>query len=82
VGHVVSSPLDFYSDGRSKAKPSKRHFVDDLLEDQEYKKYAKKRYREIQNNRTGLKPKSLSKKRKSMDSRTADKRAKKKLKKF
>lgn len=38
VGTLVSNAMDFYSDGRSKAKMSKKHFVDDLIEDQDYKK--------------------------------------------
>lgn len=34
---MVANPLDFYSDGRSKGKMKNHHFVDDLLEDQEFK---------------------------------------------
>lgn len=48
LGTLAPSPVDFYTDGRSKAKLSKKHFVDHLLEDQEQKKYAKRKYDEIQ----------------------------------
>eukprot|EP01124_Arcella_intermedia_P019532 TRINITY_DN26853_c0_g1_i1.p1 TRINITY_DN26853_c0_g1~~TRINITY_DN26853_c0_g1_i1.p1 ORF type:complete len:278 (-),score=120.61 TRINITY_DN26853_c0_g1_i1:112-891(-) len=43
IGKAVADPLDFYSEGRSKKKPSKKHFVDDLINDQETKKYLKRK---------------------------------------
>eukprot|EP01128_Nolandella_sp_AFSM9_P005169 TRINITY_DN2468_c0_g1_i2.p1 TRINITY_DN2468_c0_g1~~TRINITY_DN2468_c0_g1_i2.p1 ORF type:complete len:260 (-),score=63.33 TRINITY_DN2468_c0_g1_i2:311-1090(-) len=61
VGKVIANPLDFFSEGRSKAKMHNKHFVDALLDDQKYKSHAKKRYRDIQNKRTGLKRKNSNK---------------------
>jgi len=47
VGHLVAQSADFFSDGRSKGKMKSQHFVDVLLEDQAYKKYAKRKAAEI-----------------------------------
>jgi len=53
IGTLAPSPIDFYRDGRSKAKMSKQHFVDHILEDQQYKKFAKRKYNEIREKNTG-----------------------------
>jgi len=46
VGTVIESSADFYS-SRIPKRQRVKHFVDELLRDQEYKKYAKRKYREI-----------------------------------
>jgi hypothetical protein len=43
---VIESPAEFYS-ARIPKRQRVKHFVDELLRDQEYKKYAKRKYREI-----------------------------------
>lgn len=49
VGTVVSHAKDYYTAPNKKVKGNKEdlNFVDDLLQDREYKKYAKRRYKEI-----------------------------------
>ncbi|OCT71483.1 deoxynucleotidyltransferase terminal-interacting protein 2 [Xenopus laevis] len=46
VGTVVDSPLDFYH-SRIPKKERKRTLVDELLADSEFRRYNKKKYREI-----------------------------------
>jgi hypothetical protein len=46
VGTVVENAADFYS-GRVARKERKQHFVDEVLSDQKYKQYAKRKYREM-----------------------------------
>ncbi|KAJ4428129.1 hypothetical protein ANN_24143 [Periplaneta americana] len=46
VGKVVDSPADFYN-SRIPKKQRKRTMVEELLADAEFKKYNKKRYKEI-----------------------------------
>jgi hypothetical protein len=53
VGHVVTGAADYYSASRTTKKQQKLGFVDELLQDQEYRKYAKRKYREIQEKHSG-----------------------------
>ena len=46
VGHVIDAPVDFYSDRISK-KDRKKTLVDELLADAEFRKYSKRKYVEI-----------------------------------
>jgi hypothetical protein len=53
IGHVETGAADFYSESRTTKKQKKLGFVDELLQDQEYRKYAKRKYREIQEKHSG-----------------------------
>jgi hypothetical protein len=55
IGRVIAGPTDFYSKDRpGKAKKgSQLGFVDELLHDQQYRKFAKRKYSEIQEKRSG-----------------------------
>jgi hypothetical protein len=46
IGHVLDSPVDFYSDRIAK-KDRKKTLVDELLADAEFKKFSKRKYVEI-----------------------------------
>ena len=46
VGHIVDSPVDFYS-SRIPKKERKPTLVEELLVDAEFKKYTKRKYQEI-----------------------------------
>lgn len=46
IGQVVDSPADYYSD-RITNKNRKKTLVDELMADAEFKKYNKRRYAEI-----------------------------------
>ena len=46
IGHIVDSPVDFYSDRIAK-KDRKKTLVDELLADAEFKKFSKRKYVEI-----------------------------------
>ncbi len=45
VGHVVDSPVDYYD--RLPKKDRKKTLVDELLADAEFRKYSKRKYVEI-----------------------------------
>jgi len=51
----------FYSDKRNKGKMKSSHFVDELLKDQNYKKYAKRKFSEINAEKGGKKTKKKQK---------------------
>ena len=46
IGHVVDSAVDFYSD-RIPKKDRKKTLVDELLADAEFRKFSKRKYVEI-----------------------------------
>lgn len=46
VGTVVENAADYYS-GRVARKDRKQHFVDEVISDQKYKQYAKRKYRDM-----------------------------------
>jgi len=46
IGTVVDSPYEFYSD-RIPTKARKKTLVDELIADAEFRKYNKRKYREI-----------------------------------
>lgn len=52
--------VDYYSDNRNKGKMKADHFVDQLIQDSEYKKFAKRKLREVsdKNSRGGKKRKT------------------------
>ena len=55
VGTVISPATDFYSKDRPGKAPkgSTLGLVDELLRDQQYRKFAKRKYKEIQEKRSG-----------------------------
>ena len=60
IGHVVDSPLDYYSNRGSGSK-KKKSLVDELMADAEYQKYSKRKYAEIIDEKAKLQRKKFKK---------------------
>lgn len=46
IGRVIDNPVDYYTD-RTTKKDRKKSLVDELMADAEFKKYNKRKYTEI-----------------------------------
>jgi len=65
IGHVVDSPVDYYSSkGSTGGKNKKKSLVDELMADAEYQKFSKRKYAEIVDEKAKLDPRSRHKKNK------------------
>lgn len=66
IGHVVDSPVDYYSSkGATGGKNKKKSLVDELMADAEYQKFSKRKYAEIVDEKAKLDPRSRHKKNKN-----------------
>ena len=58
IGKYVDSPLEYYSNGGGQHKKSKKKsLVDELMADAEFKKYNKRKYTEIIEEKSKMQPK-------------------------